>query len=78
MSQREIEKKALSNDNKAIKIYNDFGNNLGLALSHVVNILDPNVIVLGGGLSNAYKCFSKSLCETFIGILIEAPLSETP
>ena len=53
-----------SNDKKAIKIYDDFGSNLGIVLSHVINMLDPNVISLGGGLSKAFDCFKQSMFES--------------
>ncbi len=51
-------------DKNAIKIYHEFGYNLGIVLSHAINMLDPNVISLGGGLSNAYDCFKKPMIET--------------
>ena len=49
------------NDDKAIKIYNEFGYNLGIVLSHIINLIDPNVVTLGGGLSNAFNCFKDSM-----------------
>ena len=52
-----------SNDKKAIKIYDEFGSNLGIVLSHVINMLDPDVISLGGGLSKAFDCFKQSMFE---------------
>ncbi len=36
----------------AVRWKTEFLNNFGLALSNVINILDPDVIVLGGGVSN--------------------------
>ena len=56
-----LEKYYKSNDKKAIEIYNEFGENLGIVLSHVINMLDPNVISLGGGLSKAFDCFKQSM-----------------
>ena len=61
LSPRIIEKKYYKNDTKAISIYNDFGRNLGLALSHIINLIDPHVISIGGGLSNAFECFEKEM-----------------
>ncbi|MBT5031159.1 MAG: ROK family protein [Proteobacteria bacterium] len=43
---------AKSGNQQAIRIMESFYENLGLALVNVVNILDPDAIVLGGGLSN--------------------------
>ena len=59
-----LEKYYKSNDKKAIKIYNEFGENLGIVLSHVINMLDPNVIALGGGLSKAFDCFKHSMFDS--------------
>lgn len=34
------------------EIFNEFFKHFGIALSNVINILDPSIVVLGGGLSN--------------------------
>ena len=65
-----IEKYYKLNDKKAVKIYNEFGNHLGIVLSHIINMIDPNVIALGGGLSKAFDCFKESM---FISIEDNAP-----
>ena len=49
------------NDKKAIQIYNEYGHNLGIVLSHVINMIDPQVISMGGGLSNAFPCFEDAM-----------------
>ena len=64
ISPRIIEKYFKDNDKKAIKIYNEYGNNLGIVLSHVINMIDPQRITLGGGLSKAFDCFKDRM---FIG-----------
>ncbi len=61
ISPRKLEKKCLDGDDEAVSIYNDFGENLGTVLSHVINMLDPQVITIGGGLSKAYKLFKDSM-----------------
>ena len=48
-------------DKKAITIYNEYGENLGKVLSHVINMIDPQVITIGGGLSNAFECFKEPM-----------------
>ena len=65
-----IEKYHKSNDKKAVKIYNEFGNSLGVVLSHVINMIDPNVVTLGGGLSKAFDCFKERM---FVAIEENAP-----
>ena len=56
-----IEKYCKNNDKKAIQIYNEYGHNLGIVLSHVINMIDPQVISIGGGLSNAFPYFKESM-----------------
>ena len=63
-SPKEIFMLASNKDKKALNIWDNFGYNLGLALSHVVNLIDPEVISIGGGLSNAFKYFNKKMVAT--------------
>ena len=48
------------NDNY-IKWKNEFLSNFGIALSNVINIIDPDVVVLGGGLSNIDFLYSEGI-----------------
>jgi len=64
ISPRIIEEYYYKKDPRAMKIYQEFGENLGQALSHVINMLDPAVISIGGGLSNAFDCFKDSMFES--------------
>ena len=41
---REILYDVNDNDKDAIKIYNEFGENLGIVLSHIINLIDPQII----------------------------------
>lgn len=59
-----IEQYYMENDPKAIQIYNKYGDNLGLVLSHVINMIDPQIITIGGGLSKAFKCFNEKMFAT--------------
>lgn len=52
-----LELKARAGQTKARIIYKEFGENLGFIIANVINILDPEVIVLGGGISRAYDLF---------------------
>jgi len=52
-----IEEKARQGDEKAKEVWKIFGEALGYALSYLVNILDPEIIVIGGSISKAYDCF---------------------
>ena len=50
-----IEVAALKGDKLATKIWKEAGKYLGIALSGVINLLNPEVIVFGGGLARAGK-----------------------
>ena len=49
---KEIIKLSQNDDNRATKALADYVDRLARALSNVINILDPDIIVLGGGMSN--------------------------
>ncbi|MEE8131455.1 MAG: ROK family protein [Candidatus Paceibacterota bacterium] len=61
---RDLELKARKGDKKAKKIYKNFGKNLGIVIANIVDILDPDVVVLGGSLSNAYNLFIQETKKT--------------
>lgn len=54
-----LQEKAKKGDLKALKIFKEYGKYLGIGLSNVINLLDPEVIVIGGGIAGAYKFFIK-------------------
>ncbi len=60
ISAQELNKLAVKGDKSAQKIWQEFGRNLGIGLANIINILDPEVIVIGGGISGANKFFMKS------------------
>ena len=56
---------AREKDQAAISVWNDFGANLGVGISILVNALDVKTVVVGGGLSGAWELFiEKTLEET--------------
>jgi len=56
-SPEETAKKAKAGNKFALRIFKDYGKNLGAGLSNIVNLLDPEIIVIGGGISKAHKFF---------------------
>jgi len=58
---KDIEKKARAGDKKSQEIYNKFGFWLGVGVANTVSILDPEIVVIGGGLSNAWDLFEKEM-----------------
>ena len=57
-SPSEIAIRADMADKQALKVLNQYAIRLAKSLSSVINILDPEVIVLGGGLSNINRIYS--------------------
>ena len=56
---------------------NEFLENFGLGLANVIDILDPDVIVLGGGLSNVDFLYSEgkdSVYDKVFSDLVETPI----
>lgn len=53
--------KAEQNDAEALKIWNEFGQHLGIALRSVMYAYDPDIIVLGGSITNAYPYFKEQM-----------------
>lgn len=51
-------------DRKALKFYDHTGRFLGNVLVGVINLLNPRLVIIGGGVSNHYPYFKKSLKAT--------------
>jgi len=54
----EIFELAVRGDRAAIRIFDTVGFYLGIALAGLVNVLNPEVIVIGGGVANSWELFS--------------------
>ena len=53
ISAKEVFDAAKAGDDMAIDLVDDLGANLGLALAHIACVVDPEVFVIGGGVSKA-------------------------
>jgi glucokinase len=58
-----IYKLAMKGDKDAQEIFRKFGNALGFVLAGVVNILNLEMFVIGGGVSSAWDAFAPSMFE---------------
>lgn len=59
----EVYKKALAKDEDALYRFYNYGKHLGVAISNFVNIFNPDIVILGGELSNAYNFFKRTMEE---------------
>ncbi len=64
MSGEDVFEKAKKRDSKTLKIFNEFGYNLGKVLSIIVNSVDPELIILGGSISKAHKFFFNAMMRS--------------
>ncbi len=63
-STKDIYNLALKGNKEAIRVFKKTGFYLGVAITNLIAVFDPDVIVIGGGISNSWKFFSKSMIET--------------
>lgn len=52
LTSKEWHQRLLANDTRAIQVFDHYARQLAKSLASVINIIDPEVIVLGGGMSN--------------------------
>lgn len=64
-SGREVFERAERGDPAALALFAEFGSHLGEALKAICYAVDPEVVVLGGSVSKAYRFFRDSMWETF-------------
>ena len=57
----EIAELAYGGDKSAKQTWDQFGEHLAHALSWGINILDPDVVILGGSISNALELFQPAM-----------------
>lgn len=60
----ELSNLASSGNKKALAVWKETGFYLGIGVANVINILNPDIIVIGGQIANAWPFFSKEMRET--------------
>lgn len=58
---KEIISEYRQNEPVAVEFIDDFYSRFGIALANVINIVDPDAVVLGGGVSNVEEIYSKGI-----------------
>jgi len=56
--------KAEKNDTTSLEIWNEFGSHLGIALKSVMYAYDPDIIILGGSIPQAFPYFQKAMHQS--------------
>ena len=62
-------KRALTEDADAVHLFEDYGTHLAHLLATICYTLDPEVIVVGGSVSKAWKFYEKKMFETLKTLL---------
>ncbi len=75
---KDVAELAEKGNQKAKRIYNEFGKHVGLLISNIICVVNPGIVVLGGGLSNSYPLFSASMRKAMKENLIFSRSSRTP
>ena len=66
-----LNKKQHTDDEKFI--LKNFYSNFGIALANIINIIDPDIVILGGGLSNHNGLYDIGIQETYNRVFHESP-----
>jgi glucokinase len=53
-------------DELAIEVFRRMGVYLGIGLASLINVLNPEIVVIGGGLSNGWDLFEKHMHQQVI------------
>lgn len=73
----EVENLARKGNRKAKEIYYHTGRYLGVGLRSITNIFQPDIIVIAGGMSNAYDLFIKGINESMKKALYKTQIVKT-
>jgi len=69
----EVSRLAEKSDVTALKAWHEFGQHFAQALIYLVNVLDPDIIVIGGSVANGFRFFRNSLKKNLLDGIHEGP-----
>ncbi len=74
----EIRGLATKGDNDALKTWDEFGTHLAVPIAWSINLLDPEMVVIGGSITKAYQFFEQSLFNNLKKLVCPVPGKITP
>ncbi len=77
LSSKEIMELARTGDPEALKTWEEFGKHLAVPVSWSINFIDPEVIILGGSITNARDFFLPSLEKSLRKNICPEPAKKT-
>jgi glucokinase len=72
----EIYRAGLAGDELALEVFRRMGVYLGIGLANLINILNPEMIVIGGGVVNAWSLFQKHMMHEIAEHAFPLPAAE--
>lgn len=76
-SSKEIALLAEEGNTDALKTWKEFGKHLSVAVAWSINLIDPEIVILGGSISNAFTYFSSSMEENLREHICPTPAEKT-
>ena len=52
---------AMRGDELALRVFRSMGSYLGVGLANVINLLDPQIVIIGGGVASAWEIFAQPM-----------------
>lgn len=71
----EVGRAAANGDIEAKAILNSAGSLLGVGIANVINILNPSLVILGGGVMNKYELMKDAILSAIRETALEVPFS---
>jgi glucokinase len=73
----EVYKLALEGDSQALQTWSEFGAHLAVPIAWAINIIDPEIVILGGSITSAYSFFKISMEEHLRKWICPVPADRT-
>ena len=74
---KEISELAAGGDQDARKAFDEFGEALATAVAWGINMIDPDIVVLGGSIANSFQYFESALNENIKKYICPVPAKKT-
>jgi glucokinase len=66
----DAEQKARAGNAKFRRLWQEFGEYLGIGVASIINVLEPEVFVIGGGISHAWPLFAPAMRKIVRGLAL--------
>lgn len=73
-----LRQQAEAGDAFAKSAFEEFGKNLGVVVANLVNLLDPEAVVLGGGIAGAFELFIEETQATAAELIVNPESKRIP